>query len=500
MPQKRTRPAIPEPSQHPHMPGMPSLTRRAALATAAAAQAAVATRAAASTPPAVQAPPAVAAPPPIPADRPLFGATLWRMPNGLRVAHVRTRGAPVVAHYLFYGVGAGDDPAGKSGLAHFLEHMMFKGSERVADGEFSRRVAREGGQDNAFTSRDVTAYHQTVEATRLGLVAMMEADRLRAPLYPAEGVEPERAVILEERRQRTDSNPRARFREAFDAAMWGRQHWRGRPIIGWPEDIRAITRDDMLDFHRRWYAPANAVLVVAGAVEEEALRRVVESEYGGAEGGEAIIRRRAEPPAAPLEGRLVRNDAGVREAQMVRAWIAPTLTWGREGGREGLATEHAHPLEVLAHLLGGGPGSRLHRALVQTGLANNAAASYDSDALGVDSFSLYATPRGDTTPARVESAAEEQIARLLDQGVTAEEVARSQRQLTAGALLSLDGIGAAPRLLGGALAIGLPLDAVEHWPARIRAVTPEAVMVAARAVFTHPSTTGWLLPEGLRAP
>ena len=475
------------------MSGMPPLTRRAALASAAVMPAALAGRAPAQAPPPS---PALEAPPPIPADRPLFGANLWRMPNGLRVAHVRTRGAPVVAHYLFYGVGAGDDPAGKSGLAHFLEHMMFKGSEHVPDGEFSRRVAREGGQDNAYTSRDVTAYHQTVEATRLKLVAMMEADRLRAPLYPAEGVEPERAVILEERRQRTESDPRARFREAYDAAMWGRQHWRGRPIIGWPDEIRAITRQDMLDFHQRWYAPANAVLVVAGAVDEDALRRVVEDEYGGATGGEPVTRRRAEPPPAPLEPRLVRNDAGIREAQMIRSWIAPTLTWGR-GAAD---SQHAHPLEVLSHLLGGGPGSRLHKALVQTGLAVAAGANYDSDALGADSFPIYATPRGDTTPAQVEKAVEEEIARLLDEGVTAEEVARSQRQLTAGALLSLDGIGAAPRLLGGTLAIGLPLDAVEHWPARIRAVTPEAVMAAARAVFTHPSITGWLLPEGVRAP
>ncbi|WP_458093930.1 M16 family metallopeptidase [Roseomonas sp. WA12] len=478
---------------------MPSLTRRAALATAAAAPAALATRAATAQP-APGASPAPAAPlptpAPIPADRPLFGANLWQMPNGLRVAHVPTRGAPVVAHYLFYGVGAGDDPEGKSGLAHFLEHMMFKGSAHVADGEFSRRVAREGGQDNAFTSRDVTAYHQTVEATRLKLVAMMEADRLRAPLYPADGVEPERAVILEERRQRTDSNPRARFRETYDAAMWGRQHWRGRPIIGWPDEIRGLSREDMLAFHRRWYNPANAVLVVAGAVDEAALRRVVEDEYGGAEGGEPIVRRRAEPPAAPLEARVIRNDAGVREAQMVRSWIAPTLTWGRDGA----GIRHAHPLEVLAHLLGGGPGSRLHKALVQSGLAVAAGASYDSDELGADAFAVFATPRGDTLPSKVEATIEEEIARLLDGGVTTEEVARSQRQLTAGALLSLDGLGAAPRLLGGALAIGLPLDAVEHWPARIRAVTPEAVTASARAIFTHPSTTGWLLPEGVRAP
>jgi zinc protease len=303
-------------------------------------------------------------------------------------------------------------------------------------------------------------------------------------------------VILEERRQRTDSNPRARFREAYEAAMWGAQHWRGRPIIGWADEIRAITREDMLDFHQRWYTPGNAVLVVNGAVEEDALRRVVEDEYGGIESREVTPRRRAAPPDAPLEARLVRNDAGVREAQMLRSWIAPSLTWGRNDADR----EHAIPLEVLAHLLGGGPGSRLHKALVQAGLAVGAGAGYDSDDLGAGSFGLYVTPRGDTAPAKLEAEVEDQICRLLDQGVTEEEVARSKRQLTAGALMSLDGLGAAPRLLGGTLAIGLPADAVEQWPARIRAVTPEAVMAAARAVFTHPSMTGWLLPEGVRAP
>jgi zinc protease len=475
------------------MRDMLPLTRRAALASAAAASAALGS-AYAQNP--ADSTPAVTAPPPVPPDRPLFGAALWRLPNGLRVAHIETRGAPVVAHYLFYGVGAGEDPAGKSGLAHFLEHMMFKGSARVADGEFSRRVAREGGQDNAFTSRDVTAYHQTVEATRLPLVAMMEADRMRGPLIPADGVESERSVILEERRQRTDSSPRGRFREAYDAAMWGPQHWRGRPIIGWADEIRAITRDDLLDFHRRWYTPSNAVLVVAGAVSEAELRSVVEREYGGVEARDVMPRSRAMPPPAPLQARLVRNDPMVREAQFLRGWIAPSLTWGREGA----GSELSYPLEVLAHLLGGGPGSRLHKALVQGGLAVGAGAGYDGDELGVGSFSLFATPRGDTTPARLEAAVEDEVMRLLDTGVSEAEVARSRRQLTAGALLALDGLGAGPRLLGGALAIGLPADSVEHWPARIRAVTPEAVIAAARAVFTHPSLTGWLLPEGQRAP
>ncbi|ONH83494.1 peptidase M16 [Roseomonas mucosa] len=460
-----------------------SLTRRAALAAAASLPLA---------PPALRAQPPEGAPA---GEKRLFDAGLWRLPNGLRVAHIENRRAPVVAHYLYYGVGAGDDPAGRSGTAHFLEHMMFKGSPKVASGEFNQRVAREGGQDNAYTSRDVTAYHQTVEASRLQLMAMMEADRMREVTLPEAEVEPERNVILEERRQRTDANPRARFQEAYGAAMWGPQHWHGRPIIGWQEDIRAITRQDLLDFHSHWYAPRNGVLVVCGAVGEDELRRVVEAEYGGIPARELATqapgRGRAAPPEAPLEARLVRNDAQVREAQYLRSWIAPTLTWGETG--------LAEPLEVLAHLFGGGAGSRLHRALVETGIAVSAGCYYDSDDLGAGTLMLYATPRRDVAPAKLEAAMEAEVARLLDQGVTEMEVARSRRQVTAGALLALDGLGAAPRMFGHVLSVGLGPEVVEFWPTRIRAVTEAQVAAAARSVFTHPSITGWLLPEGVSA-
>lgn len=469
------------------------LSRRAALAAAAALPLAPdLARAQASVPPGGT-PTAAGA-----AERPLFGAVQWSLPNGLRVVHVENRRAPVVAHHLHYAVGAGDDPPGRSGAAHFLEHMMFKGSPRVASGEFSRRVAREGGSDNAWTSRDVTAYHQTVEAGRLPLVAMMEADRLRAATIPEAEVAPEREVIREERRLRTESSPRGRFREAYDAAMWGRQHWRGRPVIGWPEEIAATTREDLAAVHDRWYAPGNAVLVVHGAVSADELRRVVEGEYGGVEArpvAEAArrdrLRGRAPVPDAPLESRLVRNDAGVREASLLRSWVAPSLTWGE--------ARHAYALDVLAHLLGGGPGSRMHRALVEGGIAVSAGAFYDADDLGPSTVGLFGTPRRDATPARLESAAEDEVMRLLDGGATEAEVERSKRQITAGALLALDGIGAAPRYFGPALAIGLPMEAVEFWPARIRAVTAAEVNAAARAVFTHPSMTGWLLPEGVSA-
>lgn len=425
-------------------------------------------------------------------DQPLFGAVSWTLPNGLRVVLAENRRAPVAAHYLFASAGAGEDPHGKSGVAHFLEHMMFKGSPNIPTGAFSRTVAREGGQDNAFTSRDVTAYYQIVEASRLPLMMRMEADRLARPLMPAAEVDSERNVVLEERRQRTDAVPRGRFREAFDAAMWGPQHWRGRPLIGWEDEIRAITRRDMVDFHHIRYAPSNCVLVVAGDVREADLRGWADEFYAPIPNRPRPGRDRAPPPAAAPEARLIRQDPGVREASFLQSFAAPSATWTAPGGEAGLAD----PLEVLAHILGGGPGSRLHRALVESGLAVNAGASYDGDVVGVGALSVYATPRPGVTTARIEEVVAATLATLVQEGVTEDQLRRAIRQQTAGALLALDGLGAAPRMLGGALAIGLPIETVEHWPARIAAVTQAQVNAAARVVLAEPkiATAAWLMP------
>ncbi len=421
-------------------------------------------------------------------DQPLFGAVTWTLENGLRVVLAENRRAPVAAHYLYVAAGSGEDPHGKSGIAHYLEHMMFKGSPNVPSGAFSRVVAREGGQDNAFTSRDMTAYFQTVETSRLPLMMRLEADRLAAPLMPPDEYEAERSVVLEERRQVIESNPRRRFSEMFDATMWGPQHWRGRPIIGWEDEIRAITRQDMLDFHARHYRPANCVLVVAGDVREADLRRWAQEFYGPIPARPDIPRDRAAPPATAGEPRLIRRDPDVREPSFLHSFAAPSATWGE--------TSLHDALDVLAHLLGGGPGSRIHKALVEEGLAVGAGASYSGQVLGVGSFFLYATPRPGVSPERIEAALNAVVAGLLDAGATEAELRRAIRQETAGALLALDGLGAAPRMLGGALSIGLALDAVEFWPQRLAAVTLAQVNEAARRVLGTPGANmaGWLLP------
>jgi zinc protease len=465
---------------------MPPLTRRQTLAAAAALPAASLLPAAPA-----EARPAFAPPQ---GARPLFGAEMWRLPNGLTVVHVEQRRAPVGAPYLFIPAGGAEDPPGRSGLAHYLEHMMFKGSARVASGEFSRRVAREGGRDNAFTSRDVTAYHQTVEASRLPMIAMMEADRLASPAFPADEFEAERSVVLEERRQMVESNPRSRFREAFDAAVFGPQHWKGRPLIGWEAEIRAISRDDMVAFHRTHYATDGAVLVIAGAVSRAEVEAVLSDTYAAIPARSAPPRARGPVPAAPLVERFVRHDRALREPSFSRIWVSPSLVSGE--------THHAVPLAVAAHILGGGQGSRLHRALVESGLAVSAGASAWTDTVGPGLFGISVAPRPGASLAAVERAVSDEVARLLDQGVTEAEVARATRHLTAGAMLSLDSIGAAPRMIGQALAIGLPLERVEFWPALVRAVTAEQASAAARAVLAPGrfTATGWHLPEGAEAP
>jgi zinc protease len=357
----------------------------------------------------------------------------------------------------------------------------------VPSGDFSRLVAREGGQDNAFTSRDATAYFQHVESSRLALMMRMEADRMAGPAFNPDEFEAERNVVLEERRQVIESQPRSLFQESFDAAMWGRQHWRGRPIIGWPEEIRAISRQDMLDFFAARYSPSNATLILAGDVTEARARELAEATYGLVPARPFTPRARNATPASAVEERLERREAATREAVLMRAIAAPSMTWGD--------THHAHPLEILAHILGGGTGSRLHRALVESGLAVNASAGYDGETAGAANFTIYSTLRAPTTREALEAAIMTEIKKLLDDGVTEAETARAIRQQTAGALLALDGIGAAPRMLGGTLSLGLPIEEAEYWPARLRAVTQAQVNAAARAVLGNPlATTGWLLP------
>lgn len=438
---------------------------------------------------------ALAAAPALPATaaataQPVFGAETFTLENGLAGVVIPMRRAPVVAHMVWYRVGGADEPPGLSGMAHFLEHLMFKGTPNIGPGEFSRRVAREGGRDNAFTGHDYTGYFQQVAADRLELVMRMEADRMANLLLDPKDIEPERLVILEERRQVVENVPTRRFRERLAPLLYV-NHPYGRPVIGWEHEIRAIPREALVAFHERHYGPGNAILVVQGDVTTEQVRRLAAATYGRMPSTGRVERHRPQEPPPAGERRLALRDPRVREPQMARLFLAPTA-------RE--APDQADALEVLAHVLGSGPTSRLWRALVDTGLAASASASYGGESVDPTEFTFYASPRPGVEPARVEAALGETVARLLDGGAGEEEVARAIRQMTAGAVFARDSLMGGARTVGASLAVDLPLSHVEQWPARIAAVTPARVTEAARAVLRpEVAVTGWLTPDGNRA-
>lgn len=417
----------------------------------------------------------------------LFDADYFVLPNGLEIVVIENHRAPIVSHMVWYKVGAADEPPGKSGIAHYFEHLMFKGTEKFASGVFSDTVARNGGRENAFTSQDYTGYFQNIAADRLELVMELEADRMRGLVLTPEVIEPERLVIIEERRQRVESTPSGLLGEQMSAAAYSVHPYR-LPIIGWEHEIRNLTFDDLQTFYDKWYAPNNAVLVVGGDVDAQEVLRLAQKYYG------PIRRRNVPERVRPIEpphiaGReVIMRDARVTEPSWNRRYIAPSYTSGD--------SEHAYALQVLAQILGGGSTSRLYRSLVvQQGLATNAGARYSAGSLDMSSFSTFFRPKGNLTIEDVLPAYRAEIELLLDVGVALDEVSAAKQRMIDSAIYAQDSLQAAARIFGTTLASGRTVEDVQNWPRMISAVTPRQVNEAARAVFVeNNSTTGILLP------
>ena len=417
----------------------------------------------------------------------LFNPETFTLGNGLEVIVVPNRRAPVVAHWLWYRIGTADSPSGKSGLPHFLEHLMFKGTEHIPPGEFSKIVARHGGNDNAMTSYDFTAYFQMIAKDRLPLVMEMEADRMvNLRLSDAE-VYPERDVVLEERRQRVDNEPASILDEELAAAQWLHHPYR-LPVIGWMHEIASYTREDCERFYETWYAPNNAALIVVGDVDAAELRPLAEAAYGGIPARPVPERVRVHEPPQHAERLVTLRDPRVRQPNITRSWLAPSLT--------SPGAEHAMPLEVLAQILGGSATSRLYRALlVEQGLAAGAGAFYRGTSKDGASFRCYASPRPGVETDRLEAALDAEIAKLLQDGVTEEDVARVKRRMLAETIYALDSLNSAAYIFGSALCTGQTVADVEAWPSRVAAVTKEQVDAAARATLRpETSVIGKLLP------
>jgi zinc protease len=396
--------------------------------------------------------------------------------NGLQVIVLPSRRAPIVTQVMIYKVGAADEVVGRTGIAHFLEHMMFKGTATLGPGEFSKIVARNGGRENAFTDFDVTGYHQTIAADRLEMVMRMEADRMSNLRIVEKELTPERQVVLEERRMRIENVPSSLLDEAVRERLFGEHKPYGMPVIGYVDDVKKLTPADLTTFYKKYYAPNNAVLIVAGDTSTDSVRKLAERYYGPLAKKPIEARRRPSSGGTDLPQKVVRADARVVEARWGRDYLAPSYRTGE--------TRHAYALSVLARLLGGSETSRLWRALVsEQKVVLSASADYAASSLGLTTFGLDAHPARGYSLTEVESAIADQIKKLLDDGVTSEEVERAQNRLLAQAIYAQDSLSSGPRIYGAALSTGGSVADVDDWPRRIAAVTPADVVAAARHVF-----------------
>jgi zinc protease len=433
-----------------------------------------------------------------------FDPEIFTLDNGMQVAVIENPRIPAVTHMVWYRVGSVDEPEGRSGVAHLLEHLMFKGTVRHPAGAFSRAIARHGGEENAFTSHDLTAYFQTIAKDRLEMVMEMEADRMRNLAIDASQVATEAQVVLEERHQRVDNRPAAILGERADATLFLNANYR-RPIIGWEHELRRLRLDDAVEFYRRWYAPNNALLVVAGDVTVDEVRPLAQRIYGAIEAQPLPERVQLIEPPPAAERRVVLRDERVRQPAWSRQYLAPSYLAGE--------TQHAEALQVLAEILGGGTVSRLYRGLVvDDARAVSAQAGYDATRRGPSRFGIYVSPRlpgaGEESDAGDAGDGLERIERAVDDildavrtddpaegGITEDEVEGAKRRLLAQAVFARDSLSAGAYIVGEALAIGLSADHVDNWPERIKAVTRADVTAAAAAVLRpERSVTSLLLP------
>ena len=416
----------------------------------------------------------------------------FKLGNGMTVIVKPDRRAPTAVHMVWVRVGSMDEVDGTSGVAHVLEHMLFKGTAELKAGEFSRRVAALGGRENAFTMRDATGYYQQIPAARLEDVMKLEADRFANNRWPDEEFKRELEVVKEERRLRTEDQPRALMWESLNATVYQASPYH-RPIVGWMSDLEAMTPQDARDFYKHWYVPANATVVVAGDVDPKQVLRLAEKYYGRI-------------PARPVPARKPRDEpeqAGVRrldfkapaeQAYVALAFKVPQLT----SFEPGAANDDALALTVLAAVLDGYSGARLERSMTQGAdrVADSVGAGNGLWGRGPQLFTLDGVPAKGKTPEQVEAALRAEVAKVAREGVSEAELTRVKTQWIAGEVYKLDSVMNQARELGGFWVQGLPLDAGERLIERLRGVTAEQVKsVAARYFGDDQLTVGILRPQ-----
>ncbi len=418
----------------------------------------------------------------------------FKLDNGLTVIVKPDRRAPTAVHMLWVRVGSMDEVDGVSGVAHVLEHMLFKGTADLKPGEFSRRVAALGGRENAFTTRDATGYFQQIPAGKLEEVMKLEADRFAHNRWPDEEFLREIEVVKEERRLRTEDSPRSLMWEVLNAATFQASPYR-RPVVGWMSDLMSMTPQDAREFYRKWYVPANAVVVVAGDVEPAQVRRLAEKHYGSIGARPVPTRKpRTEPEQAGV--RRIDFKAPADQAYVALAFKVPQLT----SFEPGPANDEALALTVLAAVLDGYSGARLDRGLTQGGdrVADSVGAGNGLWGRGPQLFTLDGVPAHGKTTEQVEAALRAEVAKVAREGVSEAELNRVKTRWVASEVYKLDSVMNQARELGSFWIQGLPLDASEQLIRRLRGVTAAQVQAVAAKYFGDDQLTiGVLRPQPL---
>ena len=414
----------------------------------------------------------------------VFDAETFTLDNGMQVAVIENRRAPVVTHMVWYKTGSIDDPAGKSGIAHVLEHMMFKGTPAVPDGEFSKIVARNGGTENAFTSHDYTAYYQNIARDRLELVMFLESDRMKNLRFSQQDFEPELEVVKEERLMRTENNPAGILDERRRAALWG-EHPYGRPVIGTKKELPTLTLDDAQRFYQEHYTPENAVLVVAGDISAAELKPLAEKYYGAIAPSRTPADKRLFPAPAPLKSKLEMRHPQAKLYSLRRSYIVPSyLSEGRE---------RAHAYAVLNEILGTYHLGKMYKHFVAgKKTAQSAATGYDGFALDKGTFSFFLTARDGESL----SGLERELDRFADPAsVTQKDLDKAKKRLVADLEYLNDNPETAANLVGLFYVLGLSVEDLKNWTANIEKVTLADVREAYGDMLASASVTTYLMPR-----
>ncbi|MDK3074234.1 pitrilysin family protein [Sedimentitalea sp. JM2-8] len=415
--------------------------------------------------------------------------TSFELDNGMQVVVVEDHRAPVLQHMVWYKAGSADEPKGSSGVAHFLEHLLFKATDKMEAGEFSATVAANGGQDNAFTSYDYTAYFQRVAADRLELMMQMESDRMVNIRLTEDNIATERDVILEERNMRVENNPRSLFSEQMGAVQYF-NHRYGVPIIGWKHEMEELGLEDALAFYRTYYAPNNAILIVSGDVDPAEVRRLAEQYYGVIPANPDLPERiRTQEPPQTAARRITFKDTRVAQPYVSRSYLAPE----RDSG----AQEKAAALVLLAEILGGGTTSYLtERLQFDSDIAVYSAAFYSGTSLDDTTFDLIVVPKDGVTLEDAEQAMDQALADFIRDGVDPEQLDRIKMQMRAAQIYARDNVDSIANRYGRALTTGLTVEDEQAWPDVLQAVTGDEIVAVAREVLRpEASVTGWLMRD-----